>query len=48
MLFLQVVAGPEFLVDQALKDAAYPGCILMDNWAQTVRTLSFPLPRKPS
>jgi hypothetical protein len=31
ILFLQVVAGPEFLVDQALKDAAYQGCILIDS-----------------
>jgi uncharacterized protein (TIGR03435 family) len=30
VVVLQVVTGPEFLIDQALKDATYQGCILID------------------
>jgi uncharacterized protein (TIGR03435 family) len=30
VVFLHVVTGSEFLVDQALKNATYPGCILID------------------
>ncbi len=45
VIFLQVVAGSEFLLDQALKKTAYQGCILLDS--HFANRQNFQLPRFP-
>ncbi len=47
VLFMQVVGGSEFLLDQALKQAAFPGCILFDSELANQRNFKLPrlLPR---
>jgi uncharacterized protein (TIGR03435 family) len=45
VLFIQVVAGSEFLLDQALKQTAFQGCILFDS--DLANRQSFKLPRFP-
>src|SRR5208337_645125 len=43
VLFIQVVAGSEFLLDQALKQTAFQGCILFDS--DLANRQNFKLPR---
>jgi uncharacterized protein (TIGR03435 family) len=43
VLFIRVVAGSEFLLDQALKQTAFQGCVLFDS--DLANTRNFKLPR---
>ncbi len=41
IVFLRIIAGSEFLVDQALRKAAYTGCILLDSHEANRRNFKF-------
>jgi uncharacterized protein (TIGR03435 family) len=42
VVFLRVVNGPEFLIDQTFKNAPHPGCILLDGKSENRESLGLP------
>jgi len=45
VVFLEVVSGPDFVLDQALQKKTYDGCILVDRARRNLENFSLPYPR---